>query len=77
MLIFVDKMGVVLSASNPGCTLNKNSVALSFHFIREHIANSVVKIRKIDLTGNYADPFTKALNSGDHHDFSYEVNIHL
>jgi len=71
--IFVDNMSVVLNASNPGSTLNKKSVALSYHFVREHVANSVAEIRKIDSTDNYADPFTKALTSGDHHDFFYEV----
>ena len=71
--IFVDNMGVVLNASNPGSTLNKKSVALSYHFVREHVANDVVEIRKIDSADNYADPFTKALNSTDHHDFFYEV----
>jgi hypothetical protein len=71
--VFVDNMGVVLNASNPGSTLNKKSVALSYHFVREHVANLVIEIRKIDSTDNYADPFTKALTSGDHHDFFYEV----
>jgi len=71
--IFVDNMGVVLNASNPGSTLNKKSVALSYHFVREHVANSAIEIRKIDTADNYADPFTKALTSGDHHDFFYEV----
>jgi hypothetical protein len=71
--VFVDNMSVVLNASNPGSTLNKKSVALSYHFVREHVANSVIEIRKIDSADNYADPFTKALTSGDHHDFFYEV----
>jgi hypothetical protein len=31
--IFVDNMGVVLNASNPGSTLNKKSEALSYHFV--------------------------------------------
>jgi hypothetical protein len=61
--IFVDNMSVVLNASNPGSTLNKKSVALLYHFVREHVANSVAEIRKIDSADNYADPFTKALNS--------------
>jgi hypothetical protein len=33
------------------------------------VANSGIEIRKIDLVDNYADPFMKALTSGDHHDF--------
>lgn len=70
--IFVDNMGVVLNASNPGSSLNKKSVALSYHFVREHVANDVIEIRKIDTADNYADPFTKALNSTDHHAFFHE-----
>ena len=71
--IYMDNMGVVLNASNPGSTLNKKCVALSYHFVREHVANNVIEIRKIDLADNYADPFTKALTSNRHHDFFYEV----
>jgi hypothetical protein len=72
--LFVDNLGVVLNASNPGSTLNKKSVALSYHFVREHVANNVIEIRKIDSEDNYADPFTKALNSNGHHDYFYEVS---
>eukprot|EP00957_Ditylum_brightwellii_P178582 13603464-Ditylum_brightwellii.AAC.1 len=36
--IFVDNMGVVLNATNPGSTLSKKSVALAYHFVREHVA---------------------------------------
>jgi hypothetical protein len=37
------------------------------------VANSVIEIRKIDSADNYADPFTKALTSNEHHGFFYEV----
>eukprot|EP00957_Ditylum_brightwellii_P053825 4078105-Ditylum_brightwellii.AAC.1 len=53
--IFVDNMSVVLNASNPGSTLNKKTVALSYHFVREHVANAVIEIRKIDSEDNFAD----------------------
>lgn len=71
--IFVDNSGVVISASDPASTLNKKCVALAYHFVREHAANDVVQIRKIDTKDNYADPFTKSLNSSEHHDFFYEI----
>jgi hypothetical protein len=71
--IFMDNMGVVLNASNPGSTLNKKSVALLYHFVREHVANSVMEIRKIDSADNYANPFMKALMSNKHHGFFYKV----
>jgi hypothetical protein len=72
-VIWVDNMGVVLNASNPGSTLNKKSIALSYHFIREHAAGKVISIRKIDTKDNYANPMTKALSSTHHHDFFYEL----
>ena len=71
--IYVDNLGVVLNATNPGSALNKKHVALSYHFVREHMSSEVVSIRKIGTEDNYADPFTKALNSTAHHDFFYEV----
>ena len=61
--IWVDNMSVVLNATNPGSSLNKKAIALSYHFVREHQAQSVISIRKIHTTDNYADPFTKALDS--------------
>jgi hypothetical protein len=70
--IFVDNMGVVLNAQNPGSTLNKKWIALAYHFVREHVANHVVEIRKIDSADNYADPFTKPLNSKEHGLFFWE-----
>ena len=71
--IWVDNMAVILNATNPGSTLNKKHVALAYHFVREHVANDVITIMKIDSTDNYADPFTKALNSNEFHDFFYEL----
>jgi hypothetical protein len=72
-LIWVDNLGVVLNASNPGSTLNKKNIALAYHFVREHQAGNVISIRKIDTKDNYSDPMTKALNSTHHHDFFYEL----
>jgi hypothetical protein len=71
--IWVDNMSVILKATNPGSTLNKKHVALAYHFVREHVANKIGQIRKIDSVDNYADPFTKALNSNDFHGFFYEI----
>ena len=71
--IWVDNLGIVLNASNPGSTLNKKHIALAYHFVREHVANDVVEIRKIDTADNYADPFTKALDSKSFHAFFYEI----
>ena len=71
--IYVDNMSVVLNASNPGSTLNKKAIALSYHYTREHMANNVIEIRKIESEQNYSDPMTKALNSANLHGFFYEI----
>lgn len=71
--IWVDNMGVILNASNPGSTLNKKHIALAYHFVRENVATNVVEICKISSKDNYADPFTKALGSKSFHDFFYEI----
>jgi len=71
--IWVDNMSVVLSSTNPGSPLNKKNVALAYHFVREHAANEVVSIRKIQSTHNYADAFTKALDSTSFHTFFQQI----
>src|SRR5688572_23300946 len=55
-LIWIDSMGIVLNASNPGSTLNKKLIALAYHFVQESMVINVVKIRKIDSSNNYANP---------------------
>ena len=71
-IIYVDNMGVVINSSFPESSLNKKTVALAYHFTREHIANNVVEIRKLHTDDNYADPLTKAVNSTKHSEFFYE-----
>ena len=71
--IYMDNLGVILNSTNPGSTLNKKMVALAYHFVREHIANDVVLVRKIASEDNYADAFTKGLSSNAFHDFFYQL----
>ena len=71
--IFEDNQSVCISSTNPGTTLNKKNVALAYHFVREHVANNIIKIMKIASKDNYGDPFTKALNSTVFNDFFYEL----
>ena len=56
----------------PGA-ITKKCVALSYHYVREHIANQVVNVRKIASADNYADPFTKGMNSTSHGDFFHNL----
>jgi len=71
--IYIDNMSVVLNASNPGSTLNKKAIALLCHYTREHVANNVIEIRKIESEQNYSDPMTGALNSTNLCGFFYEI----
>ena len=59
--MFVDNMSVVLNAKNPGVAMNKKTVALSYHFVRYHVSNIVLEVRKIHTSDNCSDPFTKPL----------------
>eukprot|EP00957_Ditylum_brightwellii_P160387 12209766-Ditylum_brightwellii.AAC.1 len=53
--IYVGNMDVVINAADPTITLNKMTVALAYHFIRDHVANGAVAI-KIGSNKNYANP---------------------
>ena len=71
--LYVDNMGVILNATNPGSSLNKKIVALAYHYVREHVVNHVVRVNKIDTKENYADMLTKPLANTAHNDFVYEI----
>ena len=71
--ILADNLASIINATNPASTLNKKHVALAYHFVREHVANNVVEVLKIRSEDNYADPFTKGMNSTAHGDFFHNV----
>ena len=72
-IIYMENMSVVLNTTNHGRALNKKHIALSYHYVREHVANKVVSVRKIDSKENYADAFTKGLNLVNNNGFFYEI----
>ena len=74
--IYIDNEGVFLNSCDPGSTLNKKHVALAYHFVREHQANSVVSIYKLESPDNYADPFTKSLSGKEHGEFFRHLMRH-
>ena len=71
--ILADNLASIINATNPASTLNKKHVALAYHFVREHVANNVVEVLKIRSEDNYADPFTKGMNSTAHGDLFHNV----
>ena len=48
-------------------------MALSYHYVREHQENDVIKVVKIPSKDNYADAFTKSLNSTEHGDHFHNL----
>ena len=56
--VFVENMSVVLKVANTGRILNKKTMALIYHFFREHVAKNSVEVRKIHNSYNFVDPFT-------------------
>ena len=71
--VFGDNRSVILSATNPGSPLKKKTEALSYHFCREHYSGRVIDVQWIESEENYANPFTKAVTSGEHHNTFGEV----
>ena len=73
--IFIDNMSMVLNETNIGISFNKKTVALSYHFVREHVANDVVEVRTIYTKEHYVDPFTKVLVSNEFNGFYLEQMV--
>ena len=62
-ILYEDNMSVVINSTNPGSTLQHKSMALSYHFVREHCYGDVVEVRKIASENNTSDALTKGLDS--------------
>ena len=57
-----DNLGSLISTTNPGTLCKKKTSHISYHFVREANAKSIVSIRKIKTDFNLSDSFTKALD---------------
>ena len=53
--------------------MNKKTIALTHQYVREHQANNMVNVCCIPREEEYADAFTKALDSTVVNDFSCEI----
>ena len=73
--IFVESISVVLNATNPGSTVNNKTVVLSYRFVRGHVANNVVEVRKIHTSENISYSFTKPLTSNYFQGLYYECTV--
>ena len=67
--ILCDNKGVVINSKVPQSTMNMKTIALAYHYVREHQANNMVNICFIPRKEKYADAFTKALDSTVLNDF--------
>ena len=72
-IIYGDNLSAITNATSPGSALKKKYLALSYHFCREYYSANIVDIRKIDGKDNYADAYTKVLESGEFHGFMNEL----
>ena len=71
--ILCDNKGVVINSKVPQSTMNKKTIALTYQYVREHQANNMVNICFIPREEEYADAFTKALDSTVFNDFFCEI----
>ena len=73
--IFVDNQSVLKNAANPASSLNKKTLALSYHFVRQYQAAKIVNIQYVKSENNYSDILTKSLNSTKICNLLYEFMI--
>ena len=64
---------MVINSTVSQSTMNKKTIALAYHYVREHQANDMVNICFIPAEENYANTFTNALDSTAFNDFFYEI----
>ena len=55
--------------------VKNKTIALSYHYVWENVAKTVVEVRKIHTSENYVDPFTKALARNYFHRFYHEFIV--
>ena len=70
-LVFGDNLGSIQSATIPEADLKKKHVAISYHFVREAVAASIIKPIWIKSHENFADVLTKSLGR-----VLYESHVH-
>ena len=59
--LFGDNKGSIQSANIPDGELKKKHIAISYHFVREHVASQIIQPIWIHSASNFADMCTKAL----------------
>ena len=59
--LYCDNEAVYQNVSVPESVLNKKMHGISYHFCREAVAASIVRVAKEDTLTNLADLFTKVM----------------
>ena len=62
--IFGDNKSVLVNSTVPHAVLKKKSYSISYHFVREVVANDEWRIRYIPTNENRADMLSKPLPGG-------------
>jgi hypothetical protein len=66
MVIYCDNNGAIANTQEPRSHKKFKHVKRRFHSIREHVMDGDVKIYKVHMDLNVADPLTKALPKAKH-----------
>ena len=64
VFIYVDNQSVLCNTTIPDLTLKKNSNSISYHFVREGVAQDECRIAYIKIDANPSNLMTKALPEG-------------
>ena len=66
MTIYCENMGAIANAQEPRSHKKMKHIKVRFHVIREYVKNGDIKICKVHIDLNVADPLTKALPRAKH-----------
>ena len=76
-VLYEDNAGAISISEYQGAQPERSKhIDVRYHYIRELIHTSQVKVMKIDTTHNYADMFTKALSKDKHGTFTCAIMGH-
>ena len=75
--ILCDNMGAIANTKDPRMPSVAKHIPRRYHVIREHVQNGKVKVSKVDMDLNAADPLTKPLLREKHEQHREAIGVRV